>query len=431
MPLFLLAFLTPVVVGAETPIWPQWRGPRGTGVAEHANPPVEWSEQSNVRWKVAIPGRGHSSPIVWGNRVFLTTAIPYGDMLPPKYSGAPGAHDNLPIRQRHRFVALALDLGSGKVTWQKTLHETLPHEGAHYTASLASASPVTDGEHVYAYFGSHGLFCLNFAGDVIWNQNLGKMQTKHGHGEGSSPALHGDTLVVNWDHEGASFVVALDKATGKQRWRVHRDEVTSWSTPIVVPVGDDLQVIVCGTERVRAYDLKTGRVIWECGGMSNNIVATPVAAEGMVFVGSSYEKRILMAIRLSGARGDITNSDHVVWSVQRGTPYVPSPLLYGDALYYLTHYQGILTRVHAKTGEAQPGAMRLGRLGNIYASPVAAANRVYVTDQEGVTAVITHDAIPRVLAWNELDDRFSASVAIAGDSILLRGDQHLYRLSGE
>ena len=165
--------------------------------------------------------------------------------------------------------------------------------------------------------------------------------------------------------------------------------------------------------------------------MSNNIVATPVAAEGMVFVGSSYEKRILMAIRLSGARGDITNSDHVVWSVQRGTPYVPSPLLYGDALYYLTHYQGILTRVHAKTGEAQPGAMRLGRLGNIYASPVAAANRVYVTDQEGVTAVITHDAIPRVLAWNELDDRFSASAAIAGDSILLRGDQHLYRLSGE
>ena len=411
--------------------WPQWRGPLGTGVAPDADPPVQWSEDDNVRWKSPLPGLGHSTPVVWGDRVFLTTAVPYGEKLPPRYSGRPGAHDNLPVTQRHKFVVLAMARDSGKLLWEKVVHQDLPHEGGHNTASLASNSPVTDGEHVFASFGSHGLYCLDLDGKVVWQTKLGKMHSKHGHGEGSSPALHGDTLIVNFDHEGDSFLVAFEKRSGRQQWRASRDEVTSWATPIIVEVDGRPQVIVSGTDRIRGYDLESGQIIWECGGMAANIVATPVYADGLVFAGSSYEKRALLAIRVAGAEGDITDSDHVVWSRFRGTPYVPSPLLYGDALYFLTHYQGILSRVDAATGNDKPGAFRLGRLRNIYASPVGAAGRVYITDLDGATMVISHEEVPRLLAVNQLDDSFSASAVLVGDQLLLRGAKHLYCLARE
>ncbi len=254
--------------------WPQWRGPLGTGVAPQGNPPVEWNGQDgqNIRWKTELPGRGHSTPVVWGDRLFVTTAIPYGDPLPPRYSKAPGAHNNLPVTHRQKFVVLALDRKSGDIVWQRTLHAALPHEGHHETGSFASNSAVTDGEHVFASFGSYGLYCLDFDGNEVWRAEFGLLQPLHGHGEGSSPALYGDTLIVNCDHEGQSFVVALDKRTGKERWKVDRHEVTSWATPIVVQPGGSPQVIVNGTTRVRGYDLKTGKVLWECGGLSSNVV---------------------------------------------------------------------------------------------------------------------------------------------------------------
>ena len=412
--------------------WPQWRGPLGTGVAPDADPPIEFSETKNIRWKVALSGQGHSTPVIWGDRVFLTTAVPFGTSLKePRYSGRPGAHDNLPVTHRHQFVALGLNRRDGKILWQKTLSDGLPREGGHNTASLASASPVTDGEHLFAFFGSGGLFCLDLDGDLKWKVDLGDMHTKHGHGEGSSPVLYGETLVVNWDHEGKSFVVAFDKRTGHERWRSDRDEVTSWATPIVVQHEGKPQVVISGTDRVRGYDLASGKVVWQCGGLANNIVASPVAAEGMVFVGSSYEKRVLLAIRLKGARGDITGTDRVAWRRMRGTPYVPSPLLYGDSLYFLSHYQGILTRVRAKTGADAPGAFRLGGVRNIYASPVGAADRVYVTDLDGVTIVFSHSAEPKPLALNRLNDRFAASAAIAGKELFLRGEKYLYCIAQE
>ncbi len=416
-------------IQAEPSHWPQWRGPTGTGAADGAQPPINWSETENVRWKVALPGRGHSTPVVWGNRLFVTTAEPFGDKFPPRTSGAPGAHDNRSVTQRHRFVLLCIRRGDGKTLWRRDLHEALPHEGAHNTASLASASPVTDGRHVFAFFGSHGLFCLDMNGTPVWNKQLGRMNSKHGHGEGASPALYKQTLIVNWDHEGQSFVVALDKSTGRELWRVKRNEVTSWATPIVVEHQGNAQVIICGTDRVRAYDLKSGKVIWQCGGMSANIVATPVAADGMVFAGSSYEKRALLAIRLAGAAGDITGGDQVAWRRIRGTPYVPSPLLYDGGLYFLRHYQGILTRVNAKTGDDQPGAFRLSGIGNVYASPVAAAGRVYITDLDGATLVISAGASPRPLALNHLDDQFSASAVLVDRELFLRGHKHLYCLA--
>lgn len=407
--------------------WPQWRGPTGTGTAApNARPPIDWNESENVRWKTPLPGRGHSTPIIWGDRVFVTAAISTGESLKPRMSGRPGAHDNLPVDHKHQFVVFAMDRSDGSIVWRRVVHEAVPHEGGHYTASLASASPVTDGKHLLVSFGSRGLFCLDFDGNVVWEKQLGQMHSKHGHGEGSSPALFGDRLIVNWDHEDESFLLALDKATGRQLWRKDRREVTSWSSPIIVQPDGVAQVVVCGTDRVRGYDADTGDVVWECGGMSANIVATPVAADGFLYVGSSYEKRVLMAIELAAARGDITATDHVVWTRSRGTPYVPSPLLCQGALYFLTHYQNVLTRVTAKTGEDAPGAMRLGPLGNIYASPVAAGGHVYITDLDGVTLVITQSEIPRLVAVNPLGERVSASAAIVDDEIFIRGDHHLF-----
>jgi outer membrane protein assembly factor BamB len=402
-----------------------------TGEAPLAEPPLSWDESdgTNIRWKTEIPGRGHATPIVWGDQVFVTTAIPFGEALPPRPSTAPGNHDNLPVTHQQRFVALAVDPDNGEIVWQKTLREALPHEQGHYTGSLASSSPVTDGEHVFAFFGTFGLYCLDVEGRLVWKKDFGPMQSLHGHGEGSSPALYKDTLIVNWDHEGKSFIAALDKATGEERWRAQRNEVTSWASPIIVEHERKPQVIVSGTSRVRGYDLAGGEVLWECGGLSSNIVASPVSANGMVFAGSSYDKRALLAIRLKGAAGDITGGEQIAWSRFRGTPYVPSPLLYDGALYFLTHYQGILSRVDARTGEDRPGAIRLPGIGNIYSSPVAAAGRIYVTDLDGKTVVVSSGEPPRLLSMNRLAEPISASAAIAGRQMFLRGEKHLYCLA--
>ncbi|HUP24304.1 MAG TPA: PQQ-binding-like beta-propeller repeat protein [Thermoanaerobaculia bacterium] len=407
--------------------WPQWRGPLGSGVAPHADPPVEWSESKNIAWKVEIPGRGHSTPVVWGSRIFLSTAIAVGEPRAPE--PRPGEHHNLRAVRHQRFVVLALDRGDGSIAWRRTVGEGTPIEGGHETGSFASASPVTDGRAVYAFFGSHGLYALDWDGELLWKTDLGDMQTKHGHGEGASPALYGDTLIVNWDHEGPSFLLALDKRSGKEIWRTPRDEPSSWATPIVVEHDGRPQVIVSGTNRLRGYDLATGEVIWEHGGLSSNIVASPVAADGMVFAGSSYDTQAMLAIRLAGARGDITGKEQLVWARNQGAPYVPSPLLYRGSLFYLRHYQGVLTRVVASTGEDRPGAVRLREIRNVYASPVAAAGRIYVTDQEGVTLVLADGDELEMLALNRLDDRFDASAAIAGDDLFLRGERYLYRIT--
>ena len=407
--------------------WPAWRGPFATGVAPHANPPVEWNDQKNIRWKTVLPGKGHSTPIVWGERIFLTTAIPYGEALRPRLPERPGTHDNLPLTHHHEFAVLAVSRRDGSILWNKTVHKELPHEAGHVTGSLASASPVTDGEFVFAFFGSRGLYCLDTAGQVLWEKQLGVMHSKHGHGEGSSPLLAGDTLIVNWDHEDGSFVAAFDKRTGKQLWKVARAEDTSWATPIVVDQGDKTQIIVSGTHRIRGYDLSSGAVVWECAGLSSNVVSSPVSANGIVYAGSSYDTRALLAIRLDGARGDVTGTSQVLWTRQRGTPYVPSPLLYGDSLYTLQHYQGIISRLDIKSGTDQGGPFRLEAISSVYASPVGAANRIYITSREGVTQVISHgDKAPKMLAVNRLDDTISASAALVGREIFLRGERFLY-----
>jgi outer membrane protein assembly factor BamB len=406
--------------------WASWRGPLGTGVAPRGTPPLEWSEDKNVRWKTAIPGKGHSTPIVWGDRIFLTTAIPFGETLEIQHEHADGAHNNLDAGRRMKFVVLAVDRRDGAILWQRTVRSDRPHESAHVSGSWASNSAVTDGERLYASFGSSGLYCLDLDGELLWEKDFGNLQILHGHGEGSSPALHKDTVVVNWDHQGQSFVIALDKRTGKQKWKIARDEVTSWSSPLIVEHGGTSQVIIAATKRVRAYDLANGNLIWECGGLSGNVVASPVAADGFVYVANSYNTRAMLAIRLEGAKGDITGTDAVVWTRNRDTPYVPSPVLYDNALCFLKHYQGLLTCVNAKSGETLFGPERLPGIRSVYASLVGAADRIYITDLSGTTSVIKRGNKLELLAQNRLADSFSASAAVVGDELFLRGERSLY-----
>ena len=409
--------------------WPQWRGPLANGVSPKADPPIHWSETNNLRWKIALPAKGHSSPIVFGDAVYLLGATPIGEAQTAVHDDAPGVHDSVPVTHRHQFIVFAVNRRDGSVAWKKTMREEWPHEGGHTTGSLASNSAVTDGEHVYAFFGSRGLYCLDLKGELKWQKDLGRMKTLHAHGEGSSPVLHGDKLMLCWDHEGESFLYAFDKRSGKQLWKVARDEKTSWSTPLVVEPDGKPQVVVSATKRVRGYDLSTGALIWECAGLTDNVVSSPVYAEGIVIAGNSYYQQAMVAIRLAGAKGDITATDRVAWKLNRMTPYVSSPLLYGDTLYFLRHNQNILSRLNPVTGQPRGEPIRLEGINDfIFSSPVGAANRIYVTGRDGNTVVLRHDRENAALAVNHLDDSFSASPALAGKELYLRGERFLYCL---
>jgi outer membrane protein assembly factor BamB len=410
----LLASRAPIASSndaARDRFWPEWRGPLATGEGPQANPPLEWSEEKNVRWKVEVPGRGKSSPVVWGDLVFLTAAVP-----------SPNAPSVL------LFTALAYNRADGKLRWQRTLNELKPHEGTHPDGTFAGGSVMTDGKRLYAYFGSRGLYALDLEGKVLWEKQLGTMSTRNAFGEGSSPTLFGDTIVVNWDHEGADFIVALDASNGKERWRAERDEPTSWATPLVVVHDKKPQVVVSATNKVKSYDLATGRVLWETSGMTANAIPSPVSSDGVVYLASGFRGSALLAVRLADAQGDITGKPAIVWSYDRDTPYVPSPLLYKDALYFLKSNSGVLTRIDARTGKPSY-TERLEKVANVYSSPVAAAGRVYVTGRDGVTAVLGAGPELKVLATNKVADDVDASPALVDGEMYLRSIKYLYRIS--
>ena len=404
--------------------WPAWRGPSRTGSAPGGNPPVEWSETKNVRWKKAVPGLGLSSPIVWGERLFLTTAVSTGE----KVEGVPpaGRRGGIPPDQVLSYEVHALDRADGSAIWKRSVLTEAPHEGHHPDGTWASGSPVTDGEVLIAFFGSRGLFAFDLDGKELWRRDFGDMRTRLGFGEGSSPALHGARVFVIWDHEDDSFVVALDKNSGEEVWRRDRDEMTAWTTPLVVEHGGRTQVITSATNRVRAYDADTGESIWQATGMTLNAIPSPVYSDGVVYLTSGFRGSKLLAVRLDGAAGDISGTENVVWSVDRDTPYVPSPLLHDGVIYFLKSNRGILSAFDAKTGEALYANQRLGTVRNVYASPVAVADRVYFTSRDGEFLVAKAGPTFEVLAENELNDRFDASPAIVGDEMYLRGRSNLY-----
>ena len=419
-----------VYAGPGSDYWPTWRGPSATGVAEKGNPPLTWSETENIKWKVKLLGQGSSSPVIWGDRIFFQAAIETdkkGSTPDTKKQGEEERpfHGGEAPTNVHKFDVVCLDRKTGKILWQKTASEALPHEGHHPTGSFASYSPVTDGKYVWASFGSRGVYCYDVKGNHKWSRDLGKMKTRNAFGEGASPALAGDALIVLMDQEGDSFVYALDKKTGKTIWKKPRDEATGWSTPVVVEVKGKLEVIVNAPDRVRSYDAKNGDVIWQCGGQTRNAVPSPVVGFGKVFCTSGFRGSALLAIEL-GRTGDLTDSDAIKWQVNKATPYVPSPLLYGKNIYVLSVNKGVISSYQAKTGKPNFVKKRLDAIKEIYASPVGAAGRVYLVGRDGKCQVINNSDKFEILATNILDDEIDASPAIVGDQIFLKGKTHIY-----
>jgi outer membrane protein assembly factor BamB len=430
---FTAAFATATLTAAAVTndperFWPQWRGPQGTGVAPHADPPLQWSESKNIKWKVEIPGRGSASPVIWGDRLFLVTAVP---------AGSTGADSHRPLggvqpRVAHQFKVMAIDRATGKTVWERTAREEVPHEASHQdNGTWASASPITDGEHVIASFESRGLYCYDMHGTLVWQKDLGDKKMRNEFGEGSTPALRGNTLVVVWDHyvPGESFIVALDKRTGTELWRAKRDEIDTWATPLIVDHEGRHQVVVPGMNRLRSYDLATGAIVWETAGLTMNPIPSPVFGDGMVIATSGFRGNSLKAIRLAGAKGDITGTPNVVWTLDRDTPYVPSPLLYDGIVYILKTNNGLLSAFDARTGKPHYQVQRLEQAPNVFSSPVGAAGRVYIAGRDGTTVVLKHGPTFEVLAANALDDGFDASPALVDRELFLRGYRYLYAIA--
>jgi outer membrane protein assembly factor BamB len=406
--------------------WPQWRGPLATGVAPLADPPLTWSETQNVKWKTPIPGEGDATPIVWDNRVFILTAVGTGKK--PSAPAGSGAPDEI-----FQWVVICLDRSQGKVLWQKVAREEVPHEGRQQNNTFASASPLTDGKLLLAYFGSRGLHCYDFEGNLIWEKDFGKMKTRMGFGEGASPAMSGDTVVVNWDTEGDDFIAALDKNTGKEIWRSPRDEATGWSTPLILEVKGQKQVVVNATKKVRSYDLATGKEIWSCSGQTANAIPSPVAADGMIYLTSGFRGSALQAIRL-GRSGDLTGSDAIVWSHDKGTPYVPSPLLVDNLLYVMQGNDAIVSGFNAGSGEILIDRERLEAIHSVYASPVSAKDRVYILSREATCVVLKKGPKAEILAVNKLDDdtqHTDASMALVDKEVFLRTPHYLYCIAAQ
>jgi outer membrane protein assembly factor BamB len=425
---FLLSSLAHAGDNDRLANWPQWRGPLATGMSPDGDPPTKWDEKTNMRWKIALPGRGSSTPIIWGDQVFVLTAIDTGRTADPKDIPTPDPRlekKTKPPTIYYQFIVLSYDRKTGKERWRQVAAEQVPHEGHHDTHSYAAASPTTDGRFLYVSFGSRGVYCYDLDGKLIWKRDdLGRMQTRFGWGEGVSPVIHGDLLFVNWDQEVNSFLLALDAKTGKTRWKVDRSEPTSWTTPLVVEHKGKTQLIVGGTNKVRSYDPETGKVIWECGKMTINVIPSPVSAEGVVYCMSNYNGSVVLALPLD-ATGDITGTDKVHWESHKGAPYVPSPLLAGDRLFFTVGNNAILNCLDTKTGN-EVFSGRLPGAKTFYSSPVGAKDRLYFTSREGTTLVIRRADKLEILATNTLDDTIDGSPAIVGKQLFLRGEKNLY-----
>jgi outer membrane protein assembly factor BamB len=399
--------------------WAQWRGPHATGVSRTATPPTTWSETQNIRWKVEIPGRGSASPVVWGNRVYVPTAIPE----------VPGRQ--VKAGMTHKFVLMAFDRATGKLVWERVAKEEATHEDTHAdNGTYASASAVTDGEHIIVNFESRGMFAYDMNGTLVWQKDLGDKTMRQQFGEGSTPALHGRYLVHVWDQfQAQSFIVALDKRTGEELWRKNRDEIDTWATPLVVEVNGRPQAIVGAMNRVRSYDVATGEIVWETAGLTMNVIPSPVYEDGIAILTSGFRGNSLKAIRLAEAKGDITGTPAVVWTLDRDTPYVPSPLVYDGILYVLKGNTGILSVFDAKTGKPHYALQRLEATPNVFSSPVGAAGRVYITGREGATIVLKNGPAFEQITVNTLKDGFDASPALVDGEIFMRGYRYLYCIS--
>ena len=548
-----LAWALASTVTAEN--WPAWRGPTANGVAPGGNPPKEFSEGKNVLWKIKVPGSGNSTPVIWGDQLFVLTAEKTGkkvaaaggesrergqgaerrqrpdgerpdgerpegrgrgeqgsrggdrprpdgdrgsrggerprpdgersqrggqsgfgggsfnreefikrfdkdgdgelndaerdamrDELRQQFSGGRGGERSRRSgrssrgrggfgggskpTEEYRYVLMSLDRNTGKENWRRVAATQVPHEGHHRDHGYASGSPVTDGEHIIVSFGSRGLYCYDMKGKLQWKKDFGDMRMRNSFGEGTSPALHGDTVVLLWDHEGDSALYALDKKTGKLKWKTDRNEASGWCTPVVTIHDGVTQVIVNGTRAVRSYQLSDGKLLWQCSGQTSNAIPSVVVDENFAYAMSGFRGAHLAAIKLGGS-GDLTDSKSVTWTANRGTPYTPSPLLSNGRIWYLSGNNGILSVRDTKSGKLLVEGERLDGISGVYASPVSAGGRVYIAGRNGTVSVLKDSAKLEVLATNELDEKFDCSPAVVGNQIFLRGKENLYCIASK
>ena len=435
LPLFLVVFAVLATAGDH---WPQFRGPESNGVAADGNLPESWSSTQNVVWKTEIPGSGWSSPIVWGDRIFVTSVISTVAPETPKkglYFG--GNRENIPADE-HRWVLYAVDFAGGKIIWEREVHRGSPQSSHHLKNTYASETPVTDGERVYAYFGGVGLFVFDMAGKPVWSQRWEPYHTRYGWGTAASPVLYKDRIYIVDDNDDHSFLAALDKRTGKQIWRVERDEGSNWSTPYIWENERRTEIVTAGTRKVRSYDLD-GKLIWEFGGMSSIVIPTPFAEHGLLFVTSGYvgdAVRPVFAIR-PGARGDIslkdgeTNNESIAWYQRQAGPYNPSPLVYGD-YYYTLLDRGILMAHDARSGREIYGKQRIDPEASAFtASPWAYNGKIFALSEDGDTFVVQAGPEFKVLGKNPLNEMCMATPAIARDSLIIRTASKIYRIANK
>ncbi len=417
--------------------WPQFRGPGSRGVSDETDLPEKWSKTENVVWTARIPGRGWSSPIVWGDRIFLTSAVQLKGKLekvkPGLYFGGERSTPSTP----HRWSVYCIDFKTGKIAWEKTAHEGVPKEGHHLKNTLASETPVTDGKRVFAYFGNVGLFAYDLEGNLLWKKDLGSYRTAYNWGTAASPVLYRDRLFILDDNEENSFVAAFDTATGKELWRVKRDEKSNWATPFIWENDLRTELVTCGKKLVRSYSLD-GKLLWELDGMSSIVIPTPFASHGLLYVTSGYvisNRKPIFAIKPGGSgnislKGKETSNHYIAWSRQGG-PYNVSPVLDGDTLYVL-YDRGFLSAFNAENGKPvyQPAMARLGSSEHYTASPWISNGKIFCLSEEGQTVVIpTGGKKPEIVGKNELEELCMATPAIARGSLFIRTESQLYRIA--
>ena len=429
-----LAMAPAAIIAAEN--WPHWRGPHADGTAPLADPPTTWDGESgkNIRWRAELVGEGSATPIIWGEQIFIVSCEKTDRIATPAELPNPAdrpkprpGYDRLTTEPTHfhRFIVTSYDRNSGKVRWRKVLAERVPHEGHHATHSYASGSPTTDGERLYVSFGSFGIFALDFDGKILWERQLGQLTTRRGYGEAVSPVHHRGQLLINWDQEVDSALYCLDARTGATKWKADRDEITTWTTPLVTEFGGKTQVILNGTRRVRSHDLETGHVIWACEGMTENAIPSVLRFRDAAIILSGYQGNCGLSVPLS-SQGDLGLDGPVNWRIKSGGPYVPSPVLVGDQVYFTKGMNNVLTTLDAATGAIIIKGERIPGLAEIYTSPIFAGGRVYITDRRGVTVVLQPGPTLKVLATNSLKDGVDASPVAVGKQLFLRGQKTLY-----
>ena len=429
-----IAWVLTVLIWGASDNWPQWRGPNGLGIAEPAGYAAQWSPDKNIAWKTPVEGRGHSSPVVWGDRVYLTTSIE-GAAAPPGHK-APDhlgydlkwgyLHpDSTGADHQYALKVLAFDAGSGRKLWERTAYDGVMYDNRHKKNTYASPTVVTDGKFVYAFFESAGLYCYDADGTLVWKKSFGGIG-KGGLGPGTSPILINDLVIVQCDQEmgDGSFIAALNRRTGDEVWRVTRSTRRSWATPIVVRTTQRLELIASAAEAVIAYDPDSGRELWRANGVRSHPIPSPVAGHGLVFMTAGSQAKIALAIRTGGA-GNLTNSDAIAWRYAKGTAYVPSPILHGEYLYLMTD-TGLMTCLDAVTGTVRYEGGRPPIPATFTASLVAYGDRLLMTSEDGDTFVVKAGPTHEILRTNSVGEPVYASPALAGGTVYIRGDRHLF-----